>query len=404
MGFFVYKHPIYLFLGLMIMKRYQAKFLLSFLLAITIAQSQMRYRDTIFSEVIKTEDVIYGNAPDLPFLFLFEWNTIDIDLEMDIYEPAGDTISNRPVIIFIHSGAFFSGDNEADDMVALSIESAKRGYVAVSISYRLGLNVLSGYSGERAVYRGVQDASAAIRYLRENHVEYRIDYDKIFVWGSSAGSFIGFHLTYMEEDERPESTYGGGDDPDLGCIDCEGNEFEHNSKPDGAINCWGAIGDLDYIDEYNNIPTIMFHGTSDGVVPFESGYPFTIDIFLPIVFGSSLVHERLNDLNIANTLYAEEGLPHEYWGTSNGDWVDGPNEYFDSIKNEAYEFLFNIIYPFDIGDINNDGIINFFDVSNMVSIILDVDSDFNTYYSDLNFDGVINIFDLLLIVDYLSNS
>ena len=135
------------------MKRYPAKFLLSFLLAITIAQSQMRYRDTIFSEVIKTEDVIYGNAPDLPFLFLFEWNTIDIDLEMDIYEPAGDTISNRPVIIFIHSGAFFSGDNEADDMVTLSIESAKRGYVAVSISYRLGLNVLSGYSGERAVYR-----------------------------------------------------------------------------------------------------------------------------------------------------------------------------------------------------------------------------------------------------------
>ena len=184
------------------MKSCPTKFILSFLLAITIAQSQMRYRDAIFNEVTKTEDVIYGNAPDLPFIFLFEWNTVDIDLEMDIYEPVGDTIPNRPVIIFIHSGAFFSGDNEADDMATLSIESAKRGYVAVSISYRLGLNVLSGYSGERAVYRGVQDASAAIRYLREKHVQYRIDYDKIFVWGSSAGSFIGFHLTYMDEDER----------------------------------------------------------------------------------------------------------------------------------------------------------------------------------------------------------
>mgnify|MGYP001185727013 FL=1 len=387
------------------MKSCPTKFILSFLLAITIAQSQMRYRDAIFNEVTKTEDVIYGNAPDLPFIFLFEWNTVDIDLEMDIYEPVGDTIPNRPVIIFIHSGAFFSGDNEADDMATLSIESAKRGYVAVSISYRLGLNVLSGYSGERAVYRGVQDASAAIRYLREKHVQYRIDYDKIFVWGSSAGSFIGFHLTYMDEDERPESTYGGGDDPDLGCIDCEGNEYEHNSKPDGTISCWGAIGDLDYIDENNNIPTIMFHGTSDGVVPFESGYPFTIDIFLPIVFGSGLVHERLNNLNIENTIYAEEGLPHEYWGTSNGDWVDGPNEYFDSIKNEAYEFIFNIIYPFDIGDINNDGIINFFDVSDMVYILFNNDSSSNnTYYSDLNFDGIINIFDLLHIVDYLSNS
>ena len=76
------------------MKSCSTKFILSFLLAITIAQSQMRYRDAIFNDVNKTENVIYGNAPDLPFIFLFEWNTVDIDLEMDIYEPVGDTISN----------------------------------------------------------------------------------------------------------------------------------------------------------------------------------------------------------------------------------------------------------------------------------------------------------------------
>ena len=145
------------------------KALPSILFIFSYVESQTRYIDEIFEEVTKTEDVIYGNAPDLPFVFLFEWNTIDIDLDMDIYEPSGDTITNRPVIIFIHSGAFFSGNNEADDIVALSIASAKRGYVAVSISYRLGLNILSSYSGERAVYRGVQDGSAIIRYLREYH-------------------------------------------------------------------------------------------------------------------------------------------------------------------------------------------------------------------------------------------
>ena len=178
--------------------------------------SQTRYLDEIFDEVTKTEDVVYGNAPDLPFIFLFEWNTYDIDLDMDVYEPTGDTLTNRPVIIFIHSGAFFLGHNEADDVVALSIASAKRGYVAVSINYRLGLNILSSYSGERAVYRGVQDASAAVRYLREFHQDYGIDYENIFVWGTSAGSFIGLHLAFTEDDERPESTFGGGGDPDLG--------------------------------------------------------------------------------------------------------------------------------------------------------------------------------------------
>ena len=59
-----------------------------------------RYLDEVFDDVEKTEDVVYGNAPDLPFIFLFEWNTVDIDLNMDIYEPVGDTLTNRPVIIF----------------------------------------------------------------------------------------------------------------------------------------------------------------------------------------------------------------------------------------------------------------------------------------------------------------
>ena len=361
--------------------------------------SQIRYKNEIFGQVIKTENVVYGNAPDLPFIFLFEWNTVNIDLEMDIYEPAEDTLTNRPVIIFIHPGAFFTGNNEVDDMVSLANSSAKRGYLSVSITYRLGLNVLSNYSGERAVYRSVQDLSAAIRYLRENHLQYGIDKEKIYVWGSSAGSFAGLHLNYMEDDERPESTFGGFGDPDLGCINCEGNDFDHNGKPNGLISCWGAIGDLNWIDQENNIPIIMFHGTIDGVVPFESGYPFTIDVFLPFVYGSSIIHDQLNSLNIENFLYAEDGEDHEYWGTSNGTWTDGPNEYFDSIKESSYAFLFDIIYPYQIGDINNNGEISNLDYLALITMILNNDiSNDSFYYSNLNYDSHINIFDLFELI------
>ena len=373
---------------------------IQFIFTFSILNSQTRYKNEIFSDVVKTEDVVYGNAPDLPFIFVFEWNTYDVDLTMDIYEAYGDTITNRPVIIFLHPGAFFTGNNEVDDMVSLSISAAKRGYVAVSLTYRLGLNVLSSYSGERAVYRGVQDASAAIRYLREHHIDYGIDYDKVFVWGSSAGSFIALHLSNIEEGDRPESTYGSGSDPDLGCIDCEGNDFDHYSKPNAVVSCWGAIADLNWIDENDNIPLIMFHGTSDSVVPFDSGFPFTIDIFLPFVYGSNLIHDRLNSLGIENKLYSETGLPHEYWGTSNGTWTDGPNEYFTIIKEDAYSFLFDVIYPYELGDINNDGTINVADISSMLSIILDNDSpEFDPYYSDLNFDEQINIFDLIILFE-----
>ena len=208
--------------------------------SVTILAAQTRYLDDVFENVDISEGVVYGNAPDLPFIFLFEWNTVDIDLDMDIYEPSNDSELQRPAIIFLHPGAFFSGSNQSDDMVSLSIDAAKKGYVAISASYRLGLNIVSTYSGERAVYRGVQDISALIRYLREHSEDLRIDSDKIFIWGSSAGAFIGLHLAYSDDSERPESTYGGGNDPDLGCIDCEGNNYNHNSRPNALVSCLGS--------------------------------------------------------------------------------------------------------------------------------------------------------------------
>lgn len=373
-----------------------------FIFLFSFISGQMRYQNEIFDEVLKTENIVYGNAPDLPFIFLFEWNTVDIDLEMDIYEPNLDTVTNRPVIIFIHPGAFFTGNNEVDDMVSLANSSAKRGFLAVSISYRLGLNVLSDYSGERAVYRGVQDLSAAVRFLRENYLQYGIDRDKIYVWGSSAGSFVGLHSIYIEDDERPVSTYGGFGDPDLGCINCEGNDYDQDGRPNALISCWGAIGDLDWIDQENTIPLIMFHGTADGVVPFESGYPFTVGVTLPFVYGSSLINERLDNLNIQNVLISEFEEDHEYWGTSNGTWADGPNDFFDSIKNNAYSFLFEIIYPFEVGDINNSGEITNLDYLALIqSILNNQNSTDSIYYSDVNNDQKIDVFDLLELIQII---
>ena len=360
-----------------------------------IFMQDIRYLDEIFDNVNKTEDVVYGNSPDLPFIFLFEWNTQDIDLTMDVYEPANDTLENRPAIIFMHSGAFFLGDNEVDDVVDLSMTSAKRGYVAFNINYRLGLNILSTYSGERAVYRGMQDGSAIVRYLREFHEDYNIDPDKIFIWGSSAGSFIGLHLAYSQDDERPESTYGSGNDPDLGCIDCSGNTYLHDSTPNAVVSCWGAIGDLDWIDSTDNVPTIMFHGTLDPIVPFNSGLPFTINIALPEVYGSNLIHNRLSELGIESQLHIGNGELHEYWGTLNGSWFGGPNNNYTEIKDSAYSFLYEQL---DIlaGDINSDNIIDVLDVVQAINLVLNGSYDI---LADLNSDSSLDILDVVLIIN-----
>jgi hypothetical protein len=48
-------------------------------------------------------------------------------------------------------------------------------------------------------------------------------------------------------------------------------------------------------------------------------------------------------VGIENELYAEAGLLHEYWGTVNGNWFLGPNEYFGQIQADAYSFLYDYL-------------------------------------------------------------
>ena len=380
-------------------------YLLLLSLICLVYTQDIRFIDEIFDEVSVTEDLVYGNAPDLPFLFITENNTVDIDLHMDVYQPVGDTMNDRPVIIFAHSGAFFSGNKEVDDIVLLSQEAARRGYVAIAMEYRLGLNILSASSGERAVYRGVQDASALIRYLREFHDELNIDPNHIFFWGSSAGSFIGLHLSYIEDSERPESTFEGTFSPDLGCIDCQGNDYSHSNKPNALIATWGAIGNLDYIDEYENVPTALFHGTLDIVVPYDQGYPFTLNITLPQVYGSSKISEKMTDLGINHLLTIEQNQPHEYYGATNGNFLFGsdPNEYWDLILNSAFNFLYTQLSV--QGDVNSDGSINIQDIVIVLNYIFGSDiptaEQFNA--SDMNNDGILNVLDVILIVEKITS-
>ena len=302
---------------------------------------KQRFVDEIFNEVKVSYDIVYGNAPDLPLLFLTENRTKNIDLTMDLYEPSNDIYKDRPVIVFSHSGGFITGSKQADDIKLLCEIAAKKGYVAVAMNYRLGLNMLSHESAERAVYRGVQDGSAIVRFLREHHNKYNINPSQIFWWGSSAGSLIGLHLIFLDENERVESTYGSNFSPDLGCIDCSGNNYLHNSKPNAVISMWGALGDLDLIDGNENIPLALFHGTNDKVVPFDKGFPYSVKSAIPEVYGSALISERFKELSVDHLLFLEEDEPHEYYGTTNGQFLFGrsPNEFWNKITNESFKFL-----------------------------------------------------------------
>lgn len=95
---------------------------------------------------------------------------------MDLfYAPEGP---RRPVVVWIHGGAWLSGDKSANPALRL----LQTGYAVAGINYRL--------SHHRTYPAQLEDCKAAIRFLRDKADEYNLDPDRIAVWGASAGGHL----------------------------------------------------------------------------------------------------------------------------------------------------------------------------------------------------------------------
>ncbi len=88
----------------------------------------------------------------------------------------------RPLIVWIHGGGWRSGSKEQNPALFL----VKEGYAVASINYRL--------TDKAAWPAQIEDCKAAIRYLRAHADRYRIDPDRIGVWGGSAGGHLAAML------------------------------------------------------------------------------------------------------------------------------------------------------------------------------------------------------------------
>ena len=306
-----------------------------FTLSLTLSVfAQSRYLDSVFVSVKTDSAIVYGQAEAISAPYFSESWTWTQDLLMDVYQPQGDMQTVRPCILFVHGGAFLLGARDDSSPINVCNAMTEKGYVCVSIDYRLGLNTFSAASAERAVYRAVQDVKAAIRFLKENYATYGIDTSRIFGMGSSAGSIALIHAAYMEADERANipSTFTT---PDLGCLSCDGNTFTHHDKPIALANLWGAIVDTNFI-ETGDAPMISFHGTDDFVVSPDSASPFSSPFF-PALSGTNYITPRLENVGIYTEYYKFYGQGHEPWG------VFSETPYYDTIIDQTTLFFYNYL-------------------------------------------------------------
>ncbi|MBI1347552.1 alpha/beta hydrolase fold domain-containing protein [bacterium] len=97
--------------------------------------------------------------------------------KLDLYLPKSGG-EKRPIVVWVHGGGWRAGSK--DRTPALPVLT--QGVVVASINYRLS---------QHAVFPAqIQDCQAAIRWLKGHAEKYRIDPDRMAVWGSSAGGHL----------------------------------------------------------------------------------------------------------------------------------------------------------------------------------------------------------------------
>ncbi len=355
------------------MKKYYT-FLLLLVFGFLFSQNH-RYTTDLFPASTVIPNVVYGTAPfvDGPAYTMEESTTIS-DLLLDIYQPTGDTFGLRPAIIFAHSGGFITGNRLVNDMTAFCDSLARKGYVTATIDYRQGFGLYENVAlhSTRAVYRGLQDGRAAVRFLRANAATYGIDPQKIYFIGSSAGSFVALHAIYLDEPSEKPVEAGvtnytnitfpfNHTAPDLGGIDV-GSNLSFSGKPDAVVSMWGAVQSTNLITVQNATPVLLIHGEADTTVPFNTGSPFGY-ASLPQTDGSNPINAKLDLLGLTNKeTYFVPGEGHELYGTSNGTWSNGVggNTYWPIVLQKIEQFLWKQHRPsVDFSSVANDLSVSF---------------------------------------------
>ncbi len=308
-------------------------------------QSQ-RYQEQIFSTVKVTKDIKYGEAN----VWSDPAGWFPEDMLLDFYEPAvtEEYLDKRPLVVMMFGGGFVVGNKGDADVSTWCDSLARLGYACASINYRLdnAANMaVSSAATVRAAYRAIQDARAAIRYLIADPDGYGffVDTDHIYTGGESAGAITAIHTAYLEEIERPGETYGDALTIDLGCLDCSGNDIDVDFSVAGIIDLWGGTLSLDMIDQHENVPMLIIHGTEDDIVLFDTGKPF-LNFYptFPVLFGALPMHTHMDNIGIYNEFYPYEGEGHVFYGIPAGI-VTFPNELWDPVWNQGKNFLYTTL-------------------------------------------------------------
>lgn len=271
--------------------------------------AQIRYLDEVFTQVDSTTGIVYGQN--------MSWDNQPVALALDVYRPSGDSLALRPLMIFVHGGSFIGGVRNDPFMRDLCISFAKRGFVTATVSYRLGID-LSNFTNLniefiKATLRSMQDVKAAVRFMRkevaQNGNPYGIDTSKILLGGYSAGAISAIHVALLK-DTTLATQLVRDLIREVGGLNGNSGNAGYSSASAGLFSLAGAVLDTALVT-LDLVPSLHIHGTADQVVPYGLGYASNSGFPILEVYGSSLLHARLQHRGAQSELITLAGVGHD---------------------------------------------------------------------------------------------
>lgn len=255
------------------------------------------------SPEIEMTNVVYGENKTV--------DGVNQVLTIDVYELKGDMREKRPVIIWVHGGAFIFGNR--NDMRSFAEAYASIGYVTASIDYRLfplSQGIPDSLEAFDAAIKAVGDLKAAIRHLRKDAAtdnRFRIDPNHIIIGGVSAGAITAIHAAYLDEDDTAAPylqeiiDINGGIEGSSG----DAENLQYSSEVEAVINLSGAIYRTEWINS-DEPPLTSFHAQDDDVVPYFDDFARVAGIEIMPLKGTGIIHDHADRIGLKNYFLGPE--------------------------------------------------------------------------------------------------
>lgn len=284
------------------------------LLFCSIQLNSQRYLTDVFSSLDSVIGGVYGTSVD------YMSNTQN--LLFDFYEPASDTLTKRPLLIYVHGGGFTSGSRTYPSVQMICRRMAKKGYAVANIDYRLdpGFDIYNSGTNRRAMTDAMHDAKQAIRFFKANATTYGIDTNLVFIGGESAGAATSMMASFIEKQSEMTAYPMANPNNPVGSTVNSG----FSTKVKGTLCLCGLMLDTLAIDSPSDPPILWTHGTNDSYVPYSLAYNIV---------------KRATNVGVSIQTKTYNGAIHCPWYFGNPNW----STYLDSAITDITTFIYPIV-------------------------------------------------------------